>query len=355
MKDILNVVVGAGLPSYFTNCLMSLSKYSGEDTVAYYNYVDGEDQRRAHEIRREYISSNIKFNIQENVTGLRTGSLYRAYNDALEAARGRYRYISFIQADMQMMWWDQRIVERCDEIMDSADDQDHRDICFYTQLPVRGKRNDYYSPWKEQRNLKARAVPGIVDVGIFPLEHSLGNALAFRGSERTLSEACAAAGSVVALHPFPFLAPIPFPHTMRDRSKGAIRRSSQYRRQQYLRLAPDFSEPRDFSQPTFHPIFMEDVVWPNGWSSLTPYWPSDTRGTAWLRNRIVEGKLSGAPLWAVQSGRGLSRFPRGRFRPGVARTLATLMRLMARETFLMVRRTFSSSAQSRPDSAGGES
>jgi hypothetical protein len=178
--------------------------------------------------------------------------------------------------------------------------------------------------------------------------------LAFRGSERTLSEACAAAGSVVALHPFPFLAPIPFPHTMRDRSKGAIRRSSQYRRQQYLRLAPDFSEPRDFSQPTFHPIFMEDVVWPNGWSSLTPYWPSDTRGTAWLRNRIVEGKLSGVPLWAVQSGRGLSRFPRGRFRPGVARTLVTLMRLMARETFLMVRRTFSSSAQSRPDSAGGE-
>jgi len=354
MKDLLNVVVGAGLPSYFKNCLMSLSKFSGEDTIAYYNYVDAEDERRAQEIRREYRRSNIQFNIQENVTGLRTGSLYRAYNDALGAARGRYRYISFIQADMQMMWWDQRIVEKCDEIIDSADDQEHRDICFYTQLPLRGKRHDYYSPWKEHASLKARTVPGIVDVGIFPVEHSLGTAFAFSGSERTLSKACASAGSLVALHPFPFLAPIPFPHTVRDRSEGEIKRSSRYRHQQYLRLAPDFNKPRDFSQPTFHPIFMEDAVWPNGWSSLTPYWPSDTRGTAWLRNRIVGGRLSGAPLWAVQSGKGPSRFPRGRFRPGIARTLVTLMRLMARETFLMVRRTFSASTQPPPNSAGGE-
>jgi hypothetical protein len=317
MKDMLHVVVGAGFPDYLRNCVRSIVTLSYDDVLVYYNYVDDRDLDAGLRVSAEFDEPRVKFNFQRNNLGTRSGSLYDAYNSALEAAEGKYRYVSFTQSDMQMMWWDQKIISACDTILSQTDFSKHSRMCFFTQIPVRGKRITYYSIWGESGSGGTPVAPGLSDVGIYPLQHFRPDTFRFEGTEQELSALYGGRDAAVALHPYPFLAPIPFPHTLREKQGGARSRTSSTYCQPILTNAPNFQDFVDFSKKTFHPLYMEETVWPNGWLALSPYWPSDTLGNQWMKIRLEQSRKVGSPLISLRGANLPSWICRARsFRPG---------------------------------------
>lgn len=329
MKDLLHVVVGAGLPEYFFNCLRSITELSRHDVLAFYNYVDQQDLEDGLGVAANFPGSNIVFEFQENVAGPRTGSLYDAYNAALEHANGKYRYVSLVQSDMQLMWWSEEIISACDGILNEASGHRELKTCFYTQIPVRGKRLDYYSIWPNSNPHTTPTIPGIVDVGIYPLEEFNPASFRFEQSEREMALRAATRDYVVALHPYPFLAPIPFPTTLRDRQRNKQPKGPQGQPKPILVVSPNFQSYPDFSKRTFHPIYMEDSVWPNGWSALSPYWPSDTVGNQWMKVRLSQGREPGVSPLGIRGARHSTWLAlMGSFKPGyvaLVRALAAVM------------------------------
>jgi len=331
VKELINAVVGSGIPDYFSNCVQSILELSTHDVVAYYNWVDERDRLGGETVAKRFRSENVTFVFHPNEPSLRTGSLYRSYNNALQLAQGRYRYLSYIQADMQMMFWDERIIEECDSRRTRHTLENGGDLCFYTQIPVMGKREDFYSIWQDVGGTINRSLPGAVDVGIYPVESAVLNHLKFEGSEKEFSHHASKMGFSTSMHPFPFLAAIPFPHTSRDRTKvghGAVREA---REDAILVLSPQFEAKKDFTRGSFHPFFMEDSVWPNGWSALTPYWPSDTNGSSWIRHRLAHSFLTGESFLSVQEGPKYRSFSFRRFRPGYLAVFRALLRFGFRE------------------------
>lgn len=324
------MVVGAGIPSYFSNCLRSISQHSTHDVLAFYNWVDDDDYREVYEIAKQYESTSVRISLQRNVLGRRTGSLYDAYNQGIELALGKYRYASFIQADMQMMWWSDRILSTCDSIINSCQGANSEKFCFFTQIPVQGKREDYYAEWRDNDGGFKRIRKGAVDVGIFTVNSIFNQGLRFEGTENEFSEGCVKHGVNLILHPYPFLAPIPFPLTVRERQLQRQKRNPRTNNPEMVR-SPLAREVINFEKDSFHPLFMEDLVWPNGWKTLTPYWPSDTLGPEWFRIRFRKSRAEGFPLTKTQSGKRTSAMPLGRFRPGFLRLFSSGLQLVLRE------------------------
>lgn len=328
MKDLLHVIVGAGVPDYFANCLDSVSRNSSHDVLGYYNWVNDRDLHAASEIARKKKSEHVEILLQRNLEGRRTGSLYDAYNRAIDRALGKYRYISFIQADMQMMWWNDRIIEACDSIVESFQEENAGSLCFFSQIPVQGKREDYYSNWRDKDGELILSQPGAADVAIYALNPIFARGFRFGGSEEDFSALCAKRGVRLCLLPYPFLAPIPFPKTVREGTRPVSKSGEELPE---MVLSPLGKELANFERETFHPLFMEDVVWPNGWRVLTPYWPSDTLGTEWLRIRFRQARERRFSFLKTQSGDKAYPLPLGRFRPGYLAIISSGVRLFLRE------------------------
>lgn len=330
MKDLLHVVVGAGFPDYLRNCVRSIETLTSDDVLVYYNFVDEADLAAALTVAAGFDEQRIDFRFQRNNPGARSGSLYDAYNSALALAHGNYRYVSFTQSDMQMMWWDNKVVSACDAILSRRDSAGQRRTCFFTQVPVRGKRVEYYSIWGSLDSSDPPAVPGLADVAIYPLKHFHPSTFRFEGTEKELSAFYGGRDTDIALHPYPFLAPIPFPYTLREKRKGANSVKSSTYPTPILLTSTNFRDFADFSKETFHPIFMEDTVLPNGWSALSPYWPSDTLGNEWMKIRLEQSRKVGSPLYQFAG----SKLPRlfgwaQRFRPGLIPICRAILGIIA--------------------------
>lgn len=335
VKDLLNVVVGAGIPGYFTNCISSIARLCPHDTLAIYNFVDDRDLQRIELLTSERKHPNLSLIFRPNETIARTGSLYDAYNHAIEYALSDYRYISFIQADMQMMWWDEKIVDHCDAAREKFRGMHGGELCFYTQIPVRGKRVDFYSNWGQSGHRPMRANPGAVDVAIYPVVETFGDGFRFAGSEREFSAKASRRGISTALHPFPFLAPIPFPQTVRTQAHRARAKEIADMPGAILKVLPAAGHQINFERDSFHPLFMEDLVVPDGWSCLTPYWPSDTSGIEWFRVRWQLAKKNHTSIFSsvgAESGRNL-RF----FEPGPWQLMRSAIGFFLREVQIKLR------------------
>lgn len=200
---------------------------------------------------------------------------------------------------MQMMWWDDAVIGECDEALTSWALVPDCKLCFYSQLPGRGKRVDFYANWRGDHGSFRRTHPGAVDVAIYPLREVFGDGHRFEGSESDLSRASAEAGVNIALYPLPFLAPIPFPVTARTQGGRARKAIPQQTKTEVLKSFRHVNSILTFDQDSFHPLLMEDFVGPNGWNCLTSYRPSDARGIEWFRVRWLLARKGEASLISV--------------------------------------------------------
>lgn len=329
-QKVLHVIVGAGNVDYFLNCIRSVANLDAGDIFAAYNYVSPGDNMAIEAKRHEIKSSVLKLVIQKNQPTKRTGSLYMANNLGLEFARHDYDFANFIQADMQLMWWDIGFLDRAKEIVKLFPPRPGNHISFYTQLPVRGKNKNVYDQWNWDESAHTFRTTGFSDVCLIPLFDGINERMSFDGDEQSMSRTFSENGSALFFHPHPFIAPIPFPTTVRDPQKRNVK-TARSENAGILRINPNF--PVALDTPTLHPIFMEDVVFPNGWSCSNPYWPSDTKSTMWLRRRFHNYRADPLSLFEIRKAGGqLSRWPVGSSAPGLTRTLFSLFRLTAEET-----------------------
>lgn len=333
---VLHVVVGAGNVHYFVNAVRSVLDLEAGDVFAAYNYVD-EDDFLALEQRKRELYGISHLEVRANDSSLRTGSLYEANNAGLSFARGDYDFVSFMQADMQLMWWNPRIIQLSTRIVESL--RTCRRISFYTQLPVLGKHPKPYDRWTWDERLGEFVSFGHVDVCLLPIYSGLNSEFSFTGTEQSLSDRANRDGSRIIFHPFPFIAPIPFPETVRDK-KGPSRKRREFELP-ILSVVAGFSA--DFQRSSLHPVSMEEAVRPNGWACLYPYWPSDTQSGLWLSRRLEYAKLSGSSFFMVIGRRGkIHLSPTGDFVPGIWVFLMAIISGLTRELKIRSRKLFSS-------------
>lgn len=324
-ETVLHAVVGAGNVRYFLNAILSVRDQNAGDVFAAYNIIDSAD-RKEFEAARSEIEPLVEFlEVRENASAQRTGSLYEANNSALRLARSGYRFVSFIQADMQLVWWDSAVVARAEEILDSGLGA-VRDIAFYTQLPVLGKHPEPYAHWRRDSAVAAYWGEGHADVCLLPLFDGLNQDFLFQGSERDMMASAVATGRRLYFHPFPYVAPIPFPKTVRDRPRYRLGADSAPETYPILCVEENFTP--DFSLRELHPFSMEACIRPNGWASGFPYWPSDTESALWVQRRLKYRRIFGGSIFSVI---GLGPHARRSFfrshRPGTKKLVTALARL----------------------------
>lgn len=338
-KQVLQVIVGAGNVRYFTNCIRSVNNFDAGEIFAVYNWVSSRDLAAITAAQEEIQTLVQNLFIQRNTWESRTGSLYKANNLGLERAKEGFDYANFIQADMQMMWWDANVLERARKITNLQRDRGASSITFYTQVPVRGKKPSVYDGWNWDESFNTFCATGFTDVCLVPLYDGLNQNISFIDDEKSMSERLSTRKSALVYHPYPFLAPIPFPSNVRDPKTGAAPKSKNSRLD-ILRVNPEFSV--DLNGKSLHPFVMEDAIFPNGWSCTTPYWPSDTTTSKWLRQKYRVLREDPFSLFEVRKANGdVSRWPPLRASPGVVRTLTCLAKLIAEETsryFATIRR-----------------
>jgi len=331
VSRILHVVVGSGNVPYFINAIRSILDLDAGDVFAAYNFIS-EDDRSELKRRKHEIASAKHLEVFENDTTLRTGSLYLANNAGLSFGRGNYDFVSFVQADMQLMWWNEKILDRSRDIVDSLGSPAR--ISFYTQLPILGKHSRPYERWDRNDRIEEFSSFGHVDVCLLPIYDSLNSEFRFEGSEESLSNESVRNRDIIILHPFPFIAPIPFPATVRDRR---VHQSSEDRRNSYPILKVEEGYSPNFMSTGLHPISMEQTIRPNGWACLFPYWPSDLESRNWLPRHMESAKIVRVPVFSVKDATGqLRRWFMGALFPSRAVILASTLIFVARELRLVV-------------------
>lgn len=332
---VLHVVVGAGNVNYFLNCLRSVRRLEAGSVFAVYNWVNNNDRALVEAKLQEIWSLTSQFVLQQNSGPDRTGSLYVANNLGLQFASASFDFVNFVQADMQMVWWSERLLSGAKRIAELKAASGERSLTFFTQLPVAGKRPEPYAGWDWSQELETFETTGFSDVCLVPLTDGLNETFHFAGNERSMSASLKVQATPLVYHTHPFIAPIPFPDNLRQRSRT---KHPELKAHTPLFLRINSRATIDLNTRTLHPVFMEDAVFPDGWACAVPYWPSDTRGTRWIRAKWPTLRKNPLSLFDVRKKNGdRSRFVLTRFEPGYLRTAKSLFQFLVEEALSKLR------------------
>ena len=330
MKPILHVIVGAGIPVYMENCVQSVLAKSPDDVLGIYNYLNSKDQREVAKLELKFDETRFSLQLQPNevATGLKTGSLYSAYNSAIDSAVGRYELIHFIQADMQMMCWDAEVVTTLRSLFEQQPrNQQAKLICVGTSFHSRGRWTEDYA--KNNLVLDDGVKPcfayrgvSMSDAGVFNLSEIQANNIRFQGTEAEMQERLRQMGYEMKFLNSPVMSFVPWPATVRNGTVVARGRLDKYSSLPLLEISPEYPFPDIFEATKPEIFWMEDWVQPNGWVSLWPYWLSDTASPKWLVRRLTACRELGVGLL---SRTGRSQRKAGRRVPGFGELVWALL------------------------------
>jgi len=100
-SSVLHVVVGAGIIPYFRNAVESIVRNTEDVVFAVYNTISTADADRfANFVATPEFGDRVVFTTLGNEGASKTGSLYEAYNLAIDYASDRgFDYLNFVQGD----------------------------------------------------------------------------------------------------------------------------------------------------------------------------------------------------------------------------------------------------------------
>jgi hypothetical protein len=312
---VLHAIVGHKLPVYFLNAVNSVRLMAENDDILVVDNASGmpgliqELQSIAERAPRVSLLLRATNDISRNS---KVGGLYDAYNEVIDYALERgYDFLHIIQHDMQMVWWDDTVLARAEEIF--AEYPECVNISMIAQSRDL-KLSDGLSYVKPK--LVQLSYYGLTDTGLYDLAKWRARGMRFGESEQAHAQQYRAEGLRVLCHPLPTIAFVPWPAVVR--SGKVVGREVKPVEQFLLRPLTD-GEIGQVKEST-EPVWLEQLAIPWGWSCLMPYWPTDLWTiTYWVyryRETRARGLRAAWPRWqraGLPSGaslRGVQRAPR---------------------------------------------
>jgi hypothetical protein len=233
-KKIIHLVTGFGIYKYFINAINSIILNDKHSDILVISTGDLLSHNKKinpiiSEVKSYVNNLNIKnkifyfshHNLQniKNVKKIKTGLLYSSYNFALEFSKNKYKYINILQNDMQLLFWNKKIINLIDQLFSIND----KIIQISGAFPKKGSQcnfyeidksliENYYIPsLKKNKNILLFANYGILDTGVIHLERALNNKLIWKIDETYMSQNFKKKGFKVLHSPIPFTSFLPWP------------------------------------------------------------------------------------------------------------------------------------------------
>ena len=306
MKTMLQVIVGAGFPSSFQNAVRSVVEHTDDDVLAIYNAIDDFDKPDLHALSLAKPGRIVDVVVRDNSGHPKVGGLYSAYNLALARARSRYHYVSFVQGDMQMMRWD----KNTRGLLDSAFSRESpRVFAVGMSFSCRGS-HDNGAPLVEDQDRDSgsddfiiKPLRAVMDVAIYSMDLVDREGFEFERDEGFSCAKMRGRGYGSASLKRPRLAFVPWPAAVR---KG-LRRGAEPpvgAWESYLKIL----EPQEGEKHrSVGGKWAEDLIVPNGYRTLFPYWPTDIYRPKWIKRRRNLVKRMGISFFSGIDSRGRVR------------------------------------------------
>ena len=226
----------------------------------------------------------------------KVGGLYHAYRIAFDRAASQgVRFVHLMQADMQLLWWD-------DDTMPFARSMLKRHPNCVNIQTVALSRDRWLAGEFAVDPLTGDTVLtryGLTDTGLFDLKRWREFGLEFENAEESHGTSALQAGVQVVVFPSPTEAQIPWPCVTR----GGRQRGREVRtRKEFLCRPLTPEEVRSVKDAT-SPVALEDVCVPWGWFCLSPMWVTDLDNPYYFALRRKDVALNGwcraFPRWVT--------------------------------------------------------
>ena len=287
--SVLHVVVGHEQPTYFLNAIRSVRACAPSDPLL---VIDNASTHRG--LRRALRQIEAEDDLVEvvlrgsNDTRLngKVGELYLAYAEAFAAATARgYDLLHLVQADFQVLWWDDELVARSLALFEAHP----RCVNLFTQLLSRDvELAETLVPSSTPGVLALRGY-GLTDTGIYHLERWRRFGMRFDADETLHAARYLRDGYEVLCHPWPVDAAIPWPSVVR----GGVERGREVRRREAFLLRPLDDAAVVRLKAAHPPGRHEDFAIPWGWLSLAPVWATDADALGYWVLRYRQARRDG--------------------------------------------------------------
>ena len=295
---MLHVAVGHGLPGLYLNTLRSVRAVLPDAPLLVVDNASPQDslKQRLLEMARADPAMEVVLRAQNEARNGKVGGLYQAYNLAFERAfELGAGYVHLMQADMQLLWWDDDVMRRaqalwgrhptCINIMTMALS---RDRWLTDDLAVHPETGDTL--------LKNY---GLTDTGLYHLGRFRSLGASFGTTEEEYGRRALQAGLRAAVFPWPTEVQVPWPAVVR---RGR-QRGKEVRTAKELLCKPLSRADLSLLKASSGPSTLEELCVPWGWSCLSPMWNTDLDNIYYwaLRRRDlkVNGWRAALPSWVT--------------------------------------------------------
>ncbi len=296
--DLLHVVVGHGLPGLYLNTLRSFRSVLPDATLLVVD--NASPQRRLRQALQDLAAHDPAMELvlrerNERENG-KVGGLYEAYRLAFErAGELGARYVHIMQADMQLLWWDEDVVKRAEDLFG------RHPTCVNIMTAAlsrdRWLAGDLCTDAKTGDTLVKGY--GLTDTGLYHLGRFRQFGASFETTEAEHGRRAYEAGMRVAVFAWPTEVPVPWPAVVRH----AKPQGREVRTEKPLLCRPLSSADLVSLKASERPLTMEDICVPWGWSCLSPMWTTDLDNVHYwaLRRRdlAVNGWRAAKPRWVT--------------------------------------------------------
>jgi hypothetical protein len=293
-KDVLHVIVGHGLPTYFLNTVRSMRSVAPNDQILVVDNASPDANLRADLISLASEDPHMRLILRESndLTNGKVGGLYDAYRESFEIAlREQFDFVHLVQGDMQVLWWDQDVLSRAEEIFSS----NPRCVNIYTCLFSSDRRFDVGLEEFGPERLRRFVEFGLTDLGLYHLERWKSFGMRFDNDELEHGKRCLKEGFTVICHPWCTDAQIPWP---------AVVRNGHQQGREVAPVKPFLLRPMTSSEieemKGRGSTWLEEVCVPWGWTCLSPMWTTHMNPDYLANRRYLasrEGFIKSLPRW----------------------------------------------------------
>ena len=291
-KKIAHLIVGFPIYSYFINAINSVLNNDSSSVIIvittgkrkFFGWGGWSDWNLSDDIKiknylrvleRKYPNLIIVYkNIEQTPADykFKTGSLYKAYNLALQiSTKLKIDFLHIIQNDFQLMWWNKDFVRIVDEIYINNKNVVNISCRFFNSNSINKNeyevQNIYFRSLNKKKSIYFNKNYSLSDHGFFNIKRINKLKIFFKGTESSLNKNLKKFNIIMAHFPIPFIAAVPWPAVVR---KGFV--EGQVLDSKHPFMSCIYRDPIKKILNANAMYKQEDLVKTNAWWALEPYW-----------------------------------------------------------------------------------